>query len=306
MDRFLLIDGHNLLHRCFHSHKEMRDDEGQRIGAMHGFLRSMAYIRDQTNIAIENTVVCFDGGHAAFRKEIYPEYKAHRETEDPIKLEERNDLRSQLDSLKELLSLSGCRLVQVGGVEADDLLGLFAGATMRQGGEAIIFTNDKDLHQVICAGVRVVDPHKGVISYSDLNDLWGFDIPTKIPQFLAVTGDASDGVKGVPRMGKVRALKIMPYWNPPTADNPFPRSGLRIAKEDSSWWEKIEAHKELLERNYRLLKIPTEWSESRYSSEQLTQALEQFLTPTQRQLTAFVQMLYKKSLKEVAREAHRW
>ncbi|MEY2621917.1 MAG: polymerase, partial [Pseudomonadota bacterium] len=140
----LLVDGSSYLYRAFHAMPDLRvnpgDPSSQAVGAIRGMINMINSLRKDVPALYAACV--FDAKGPTFRDHIYPEYKAHR---SPMP----DDLRSQIEPIHEVVRLMGWRVLDVPGVEADDVIGTLAHIAAQQGIEVIISSGDKDLSQLV-------------------------------------------------------------------------------------------------------------------------------------------------------------
>ncbi len=305
-ENFLFVDGGNLLHRSFHSMREMRRMDGQRNGALHGFLRSLSWIRNELDIPLKNTIVFWDAGRAQGRYDLFPEYKEGREPKDDHEREQREDVHRQADELEVLLRLAGVRQIKVPGVEADDLIAIFAYRLKDTNDTAIVYSGDHDFHQLMRPWIKVFDPKRSTLSHLDLEDIWGTTNVHRMALIKAITGDKSDSIGGVKGIGPKWAAKLEGYFENPTDLEPLKRNKLKVDPKHKTRLKKVLETKELIERNYLLIRLPSTWDESFYTLDQVEAALLQWLTPGNKNLIAFLKRLQENELSAVAENMHRW
>jgi DNA polymerase-1 len=140
----LLIDGSSYLYRAFHAMPDLRADPADPAspptGAIRGFVNMMQALKKEVPAAY---VACvFDAKGPTFRDAIYPQYKANR---SPMP----DDLRAQIAPIHELARLLGMRVLDVPGVEADDVIGTLAYQAAAQGWDVVVSSGDKDLAQLV-------------------------------------------------------------------------------------------------------------------------------------------------------------
>ena len=198
MAKILLIDGSNYLFRAYHALPPLTTSRGEPTGALKGF---RAMLQNVYRLIAPDYVACVFDAHAkTFRHTLYPEYKANR---PPMP----EDLRSQIEPIHELVRLLGWPLLEVEGVEADDVLATLAKRAAEEGIEAYIATGDKDLAQVVNASVKLVNTmtHE-VIDASGVKAKYGVP-PERIIDYLTLMGDKVDNVPGVQKCGPKTAVK---------------------------------------------------------------------------------------------------
>ena len=144
--------------------------------------------------------VVFDAKGKTFRHEIYPEYKANR---PPMP----EDLVSQIEPIHKIIELMGIKLIMISGVEADDVIGTLAEQARKKKLDTVISTGDKDMTQLVCENVSVVNTMTGeLLNESGVKKKFGVP-PEHITDYLALIGDKSDNVPGVEKVGPKTAVK---------------------------------------------------------------------------------------------------
>ena len=205
----LLVDGSSYLYRAYHAMPDLRavpgDPGSAATGAIRGMINMMNSLRKEVPALYAACV--FDAKGPTFRDEIYPAYKAHR---SPMP----DDLRSQIEPIHEVVRLMGWRVLDVPGVEADDVIGTLAQLAARQGIRVVISSGDKDLTQLVNEHVTMVDTMNG-----KRRDVAGVEAEFGVPPHLmldyqTLVGDAVDNVPGVPKVGPKTAAKwLQEYGN---------------------------------------------------------------------------------------------
>ncbi len=199
----LLVDGSSYLYRAFFAGGDtmsvtLPDGTVQKTGAIRIIINMLASLRKEYP---SDYVACvFDAKGPTFRDAIYPEYKAHR---DPMP----DDLRSQIAPIHEVVRLQGWPVLDVPGVEADDVIGTLAVAAARQGIEVIVSSGDKDLAQLVNEHITIIDTMNG-----KRRDLAGvqeeFGVPANLMlDYQTLVGDTVDNVPGVSKVGPKTAVK---------------------------------------------------------------------------------------------------
>lgn len=193
-----LIDGSSYLYRAFHALPNLTNSSGEPTGALLGVANMLRrLIREAGEQAV---VVVFDAPGPTFRHEKYADYKANR---PPMP----DDLRQQIGPIHEMVGLLGLPLVQVEGVEADDVIGTLAKHAERAGLSCIISTGDKDLAQLVTDRVSLVNTMTETRTDREgVREKYGVD-PERFIDFLALTGDKSDNIPGVEKCGPKTAAK---------------------------------------------------------------------------------------------------
>lgn len=205
MSRWLLIDGFNLVYRCFFATPALTRADGFPTNALHGWVKSIWRLIDQEKP--DHTVVFFDLGGSQDRLALHPEYKAQR-AEMPA------DLEKQIPLVKTLTRAMGLAAVEQDGVESDDLLATCAVARAAAGDEVLIVSSDKDFAQIVTERVRVLLPPPSaqpklgwrLLDVAGVKAKFGVG-PEKIADYLALIGDASDNIPGLSGVGPKTAVK---------------------------------------------------------------------------------------------------
>ena len=196
----ILVDGSSYLFRAFHATQraDLRTKSGEPTGAIMVVLNMLYKLLDE--YAPEHIAVVFDAPGRTFRDDLYEDYKANR---PPMP----DDLRPQIEPLLEAIEASGIPLVRVDGVEADDVIGTLAREASKRGLETLISTSDKDMAQLVGDDVTLLDTMSDTKLDTDgVKAKFGV-APEQIIDFLALTGDTSDNIPGVPGVGPKTAAK---------------------------------------------------------------------------------------------------
>ena len=196
----VLVDGSWYLYRAFHvpQLQKLSTSKGELTGAVLGVVNMLYRLLDE--VGPERMAVVFDAPGKGFRAELFAEYKANR---PPMP----DELRPQVPLLLEAIEAMGIPLLRIEGVEADDVIGTLARQASTAGERTAISTGDKDLAQL-------VDEHVTLVNTMDNTTLDGAGVklkfgvmPTQIIDYLALVGDTSDNIPGVPGVGPVTAAK---------------------------------------------------------------------------------------------------
>ncbi len=195
-----LVDGSSYIHRAFHAIQNLSTSKGFPTNAIYGVLRMLIKLLKEK--APKYVAVVFDSKGPNFRHELYPEYKAHR---PPMP----ESLAVQIPVIKELIATLGIPTYEKEGYEADDIMGSLAKAFEREGYEVVLVSGDKDLKQLLTPKISMWDPMKDlVISYQDLIRELGLE-PTRLVDVMALSGDSTDNIPGIPGVGEKTALKLI-------------------------------------------------------------------------------------------------
>jgi DNA polymerase-1 len=200
----LLVDGSSYLYRAFHAMPDLRavpgDPASPATGAIRGMINMMQKLRK--DVRADYAVCVFDAPGKTFRDDLYPEYKANRSSMP-------EDLRAQIPAIHEVVRLLGWKVLNVPGVEADDVLGTLACMATEQGIDTVISSGDKDLSQLVNEHVMVIDTMN-----DRRRDVAGVTAEFGVPPSLMVdyqtlVGDTVDNVPGVNKVGPKTAVKLL-------------------------------------------------------------------------------------------------
>ena len=198
MPKLLLVDGSNYLFRAFHALPPLTTSKGEPTGAIKGFNGMLRTVHDTVSPDCE--ICVFDAKGKNFRHELFESYKANR----PPMPEE---LRSQIEPIFELVRLQGWPLLQVEGVEADDVLGTLAVQAVAVGWDVVIATGDKDLAQLVSDRIHLINTMtKTVLDREGVFEKYGV-YPECVIDYLALMGDKVDNVPGINKCGPKTAAK---------------------------------------------------------------------------------------------------
>ena len=259
----ILVDGSSYLYRAYHAFPPLTNRAGEPTGAMYGvlnMLRSLILQYQPTHAA-----VVFDAKGKTFRDELFEDYKSHR---PPMP----DDLRAQIEPLHAMVKAMGLPLLAVSGVEADDVIGTLAREAEKAGRPVLISTGDKDMAQLVTPGITLINTMTNTILGPD-EVVTKYGVPPElIIDFLALMGDSSDNIPGVPGVGEKTAQALLQGLGGLDAlyGEPEKIAGLtfRGAKTMAA---KLEQNKELAYLSYKLATIKTD-VELELGCEQLTVA----------------------------------
>jgi DNA polymerase-1 len=242
----LIVDGHAFAYRAFFAIRSLSSPEGVATNAIYGFIRMLAKM--QAKVSPSHLAVVWDGGLAAERTVLHPEYKAQRP-------EMPRDLEQQLDQIVEYLKAAGIVSLLEDSCEADDVIAALTRLAVAEGLEVVIASSDKDFMQLVSPQVRLLNPH-------DKTDiLWGADEvraktgvePTQIVDWLSLTGDSVDNIRGVPGVGAKTATELLRQFG--STDGLY----LRLEEVRSDRLRgNLQASKEVVRRNQKLVRLNCE------------------------------------------------
>ena len=198
-----LVDGSSYLYRAFHALPNLTNSQGEPTGALLGVANMLRRLLNEAQP--ELIAVVFDARGPTFRHELYPDYKANRPPMPP-------ELGRQVEAILDFTRLLGLPLLQVEGVEADDVIGTLAKQAEAEGMRCVISTGDKDMAQLVSDTTTLTNTMTGTdLDRAGVKEK--FDVePKQIVDFLALTGDKSDNIPGVDKCGPKTAAKWLNEW----------------------------------------------------------------------------------------------
>jgi len=197
---FILVDGSSYLFRAFHAPPHLTNSKGEPTGAIYGvvnMLRSLLKRYKPSHMA-----VVFDAKGKTFRSDIYQDYKANR---PPMP----DDLRSQIKPLHDIVRAMGLPLLCIDDVEADDVIGTLARQAGEKGRFTLISTGDKDMAQLVNEHVMLINTMTDTLMDPEgVEKKFGVK-PNQIIDYLALMGDSSDNIPGLPKVGEKTAQAML-------------------------------------------------------------------------------------------------
>ena len=246
----ILVDGSSYLYRAFHALPPLTNSKGVPTGAVKGVINMMRrMLKDYPESTV---VVVFDAKGKTFRDEIYSDYKAQR---PPMP----DDLRVQIEPIHNIIKAMGLPMLIIDGVEADDVIGTLAVQATAAEQPVVISTGDKDIAQLVNEHITLINTmNNSTLDRAGVIEKFGIP-PELIIDYLALLGDKSDNIPGVPGVGEKTALGLLQGIG--GLDDIYARldevAGLafRGAKTMSP---KLEEHRELAYLSYLLATIKTD------------------------------------------------
>ncbi|AJC68247.1 DNA polymerase I [Dickeya zeae] len=257
----ILVDGSSYLYRAYHAFPPLTNAAGEPTGAMYGVLNMLRSLLQQYHPS--HVAVVFDAKGKTFRDDLFEHYKSHR---PPMP----DDLRAQIEPLHRMVKAMGLPLLSVSGVEADDVIGTLAQQAERAGKPVLISTGDKDMAQLVTPQITLINTmNNTILGPDEVCAKYGIP-PSLIIDFLALMGDSSDNIPGVPGVGEKTAQALLQGVGGLDAlyGNLDKIAGLtfRGAKTMAA---KLEQHKDVAYLSYQLATIKTD-VELELGCEQLT------------------------------------
>lgn len=194
----LLVDGSSYLHRAFNAVRPLSTRAGEPTGAIYVVVNMLRKL--MADYPTEHIAIIFDAPGKNFRHALYHDYKANR---PPLP----DALAQQIEPLHALIRGLGLPLLQVADVEADDVIATLARQAAAQGMRVVIFSGDKDLAQLVDEQISLLDPMRNrMLDRDGVLEKYGV-LPTQIVDYLALIGDSSDNIPGIPGVGPKTAAK---------------------------------------------------------------------------------------------------
>ena len=194
----VLVDGSSYLYRAFHALPPLTNSRGEPTGAVYGVVNMLRKL--VTDYAPEHIAVVFDAKGRTFRDDMFEHYKANR---PPMP----DDLSAQVEPLHALVAALGFPILQVPGVEADDVIGTLARQAAAHGLPVVISTGDKDMAQLVDEHITLINTMSNTtLDTQGVIDKFGVP-PHCIIDYLALIGDTSDNIPGIPKVGPKTAAK---------------------------------------------------------------------------------------------------
>lgn len=204
----ILVDGSSYLFRAFHAMPPLTNREGHPTGAIYGVTNMIGKLLE--TYQPEQIAVVFDAKGKTFRNDLYADYKAHR---PPMP----DELRVQIAPIHEIVKALGLPLLVIEGVEADDVIGTLAVQATQAKRDTLISTGDKDMAQLVNEHITLINTMTDTLMTPDkVMEKFGIR-PDQIIDYLALMGDTSDNIPGIPKCGPKTAVKWLTAYD--TMDN---------------------------------------------------------------------------------------
>ena len=240
--RLFLIDAYALIFKYYYAFmgRPMRNRDGLNTSVVFGFTK---FLRDILKREKPDLIgVAFDPPGGSFRGDIFPEYKANRPPTP-------EDIKISVPYVKRLLEAMCIPVLEVKGFEADDVIGTLAKRGAKAGYEVFMVTPDKDYGQLVDEQCKIYT-QKGddiiIVDKAAIEAKYGFDEPVLVRDMLALWGDASDNIPGVPGIGEKGACKLVKSYG--TVENILEncdKIGGKTGKNIAEWGDKLRLAKEL-------------------------------------------------------------
>ncbi len=198
--KLYLIDGNSYVYRAYYAIRELSNSKGFPTNAIFGFTNMLLKIIREKKP--DEIAISFDSPVPTERHRLFIEYKANRP-------EAPSDLIQQLPHIRRIISALKIKTFEIPGYEADDIIGTIAKKAATSGKEVYIVTGDKDMLQLVDDRIKIYDPMKDrVLDRSYTIERYGVP-PERVPEFMALTGDAIDNIPGVKGIGEKTAKELL-------------------------------------------------------------------------------------------------
>lgn len=251
MEQLLLVDAYSQIFRSFYAIRQLTNSRGEPVNA--AFVFTKLLLKLQRKYPECKGIMLFDCGKVDFRLKLAPDYKANR---PPMP----DELKSQIPLIKRIAAAFGWKLYSHAGYEADDLIGVIA-RHCENDCKVLIVSSDKDLSQLINENISMLVPQNG--NKGDFEertpgtvvDKFGVT-PELIVDYLALLGDSSDNIAGVPGIGAKSAAELLNSFGGAENWLDAPEK-----LKDSRFFKKLDGNFELLKRNRELVRLRTDMFE---------------------------------------------
>ena len=262
MEKLILLDAYSQIFRSFYAIRQLNNSRGEPVNAAYVFTKLL--LKLQRKFPERKGIMLFDCGKVEFRLKLAPDYKANR---PPMP----DDLKSQIPLIKRIAAAFGWKLYSHEGYEADDLIGAIARHCENEC-KVLIVSSDKDLSQLVDENISMLVPqngNKGDFEERGIAEVTGkFGVaPELIVDYLALLGDSSDNIAGVPGIGAKSAAELL---NSCGAAETWLDAPEKISS--SRFFKKLDGNFDLLKRNRELVKLRSEMFD------ELAQELPELLT----------------------------
>ncbi|HLS31084.1 MAG TPA: 5'-3' exonuclease H3TH domain-containing protein, partial [Flavobacteriaceae bacterium] len=205
--RLFLVDAYALIFRGYYAfiRNPRINSKGQDTSAIMGFMNSLFDVIRRENP--DHLGVCFDKGGSEVRTELYEEYKAHRDETPEV-------IRESIPIIKDILKAMHIPMVEIQGVEADDIIGTLSQQAEKENYTVYMVTSDKDFAQLVTEDVFMYRPSRmgngiEIWGIPEVQEKFGVERPEQVIDYLGMKGDASDNIPGIPGVGDKTAKKFI-------------------------------------------------------------------------------------------------
>ncbi|CAL4324207.1 5'-3' exonuclease H3TH domain-containing protein [Buchnera aphidicola] len=244
----IIIDGSLYLYRSYYAFPDYINTLGEPYGAIYGMLQMIYNILKKYH-NINKMIVVFDESKKTFRNDLFKDYKKNRSRMP-------NTLAIQIPPLLEIMKKIGVKTFSIPGVEADDIIGSLAHTLESTGENVLIISNDKDMLQLVTKNIYIFQKNKNLlIKPNIIKDIYGIN-PKEFIDFLALMGDPSDNIPGVPKIGKKTALFLLHnFYNLKNIYNNIEKISTLSLRNSKNISIELKKNKDMAFLSYQLAKI---------------------------------------------------
>ena len=258
------IDAHSLIYQVFYALPPMTSGGGLPVSAVYGFVGDMLEMISRKRP--DYLVAAFDKSEITFRNELYPDYKANRESMP-------DELRQQIPLIRQAVDAMGIAILEKAGFEADDVLATVAARVEAAGGRCLVVTSDKDCRQLISESTTLYNIRKDQeMDAAELQQVWGIR-PDQVIDYQAMVGDPVDNVPGIPLIGPKIAQQLLSTYD--TLDGVLNNidsiSGKKRKQNLTDNRQKVFLSRQLVALR-RDVEVPIPWSRARADHADLDRA----------------------------------
>ncbi|ADP67402.1 5'-3' exonuclease [Buchnera aphidicola] len=197
----IIIDGSLYLYASYYAFFNLENTSGKPCGAIYGMLKIIDNIFKKYK-NLKKIIIIFDSSRKTFRNKLFKEYKKNRSSMPDL-------LVMQIQPLFEILKKIGIKTLTIPGIEADDVIGSLSYQLEKQGEKILILSHDKDMLQLVTENINIFHKKNNCIITSEIiQEKYGIK-PKEFIDFLALMGDATDNIPGVPKIGIKTALFLI-------------------------------------------------------------------------------------------------
>ena len=246
----IIVDGSLYLYRSYFAFQKFQNNEKNtyEYGAIYGMLKTIQNILKK-NYNSKKIIIVFDSSRKSFRNTIFKEYKSNRSAMP-------NQLYLQIKPLFKILKEIGIKTLSILGIEADDIIGSFAYKLEKAGEKVLIVSHDKDMIQLINENINILNlTNNSIIDQDKIKKKYGIS-PREFIDLLALMGDASDNIPGVPKIGiKTALILLQKFSNIENIYNNIEKIKFLSFRNAKSAAIQLKNHKEIAFLSYELAKI---------------------------------------------------
>ncbi|QCI16663.1 5'-3' exonuclease [Buchnera aphidicola (Aphis craccivora)] len=244
----IIIDGTLYLYRSYFTFQYFKNDQENPYGAIYGMLKTIKNILVKYYNS-KKIIIIFDSSKKTFRNKIFTEYKNNRPKMP-------NALYVQIQPLFHILKEIGIKTLSIPGIEADDIIGSFAHKVEKSGEQVLIVSHDKDMIQLVTNNINILNiSNNEIITPKKIQEKYGI-YPQEFIDLLALMGDKSDNIPGVPKIGIKTALFLLQkFSNIQNIYNNLEKVQLLSLRNAKNVSNQLKTYKNIAFLSYKLAQI---------------------------------------------------